>query len=530
MNPSVNTDRHRRSLHQPGRHEQYQAKGGCNVQQALEDIWSLPFQNHADQHISFERSPPPMAFLYPGVTNPKASIPQRQLSLHGNRERPETASVNSMYCDAEDCDEKCVDGCEEECNDACSVVKCNGDCNVNDLDEDCEDCLRYKEITCKEKGCVIKDCAGCKPCNEVCTGIEKVDCTSSHGPVCYSPNCDIPPPQQCSFSSCFPMQGHSQSFLNETAQDMVPIDHDLPIGYSLPHHFQFPLPILEEQYSLRNRPRKRRREETPLVLQTPTQTTPSTRSSTVFDQDHLSHSHLTPPIIENQFDYLCHWDPSCHMGFIDSYSLDDHVFQAHIAHIPPQNGFTCQWEACGEAEKDIDQLVDHVKTYHTSHSNQGNGHVCLWQGCNATLNNSEDLSHHLTTVHAAQPSIGGLLCQWEACGVAADGPDGLTTHLQTAHFVSAISEQPMFSPSSKSPSVPPLEQDLVCQWCEFEGGEICGRQFTTTDSLQQHAKDDHIAALKKKTGYYCLWAGCTRRDKQFSQKGKVHPLTSKSFK
>ncbi|KAF8421158.1 hypothetical protein BGX38DRAFT_1094372 [Terfezia claveryi] len=163
------------------------------------------------------------------------------------------------------------------------------------------------------------------------------------------------------------------------------------------------------------------------------------------------------------------------MGFIDTYSLDDHVLQAHIAHIPPQDGFTCQWEACGEAEEDIDQLVDHVKTYHTSHSIQGNGHVCLWQGCNATLSNSEDLSHHLTTVHAAQPSIGGLLCQWEA---------------------------------------------------------LCGRQFTTTDSLQQHAKDDHIAVLKKKTGYFCLWAGCTRRDKQFSQKGKVerHMQTHTGFK
>lgn len=513
MNPSINTDRHRRSLYQPGQYEQYQAKG------ALEDMWSPPFQNHADQYISFERSPPPLSLLYPEVTDSMASFPQKQQSLHENRDKSETASVNSMYCDAEDCDEKCEDGCEEECNDACSVVKCNGDCNVNDLNDDCEDCLRYKDITCKEKGCVIKDCVGCKPCNEVCTGIEKVDCTSSHGPVCYSQNCDIPPPQQCSFS-CFPTQGHSQSFLGGTTPDLMD-----PMNYSLPHHFPFPL-TLEDQYSPRDRPRKRRREETPLLMQTQAQT-PSTRSSTVFDQDHLSHSHLASPIIENQFDYLCHWDPSCQMGFIDSYSLDDHVLQAHIAHIPPQNGFTCQWEACGEAENNMDQLVDHVKTYHTSHSNQGNRHVCLWQGCNATFSNSEELSHHLTTVHATQPSIGGLLCQWEACGVTADGPDGLTTHLQTAHFVPAISEQPVVPPSSKSPPVPPLEQDLVCQWCEIEGGGMCSRQFKTTDSLQQHAKDDHIAALKKKTGYFCLWAGCTRRDKQFSQKGKVHFLTFK---
>jgi len=524
MNPPVNTDRHQRSLHHPGWYEQYQSKDGCNVQQTLEDMWSLPFQNHVDQHISSGRSPHPMTLGNPGVSDPRASFPQRRLSLHENREKSETASVNSMYCDAEDCDEKCEDRCEEECNDACSVVKCNGDCNLNDLDDNCEDCLRYTEITCKEKDCVIKDCAGCKPCNEVYTKCEKVDCASPHDTVCYSPDCGITPPQQCSFSSCLLTQGHPQSFLSGTTQGMISMGHDFPMGYGLPHHFHFSLPTLQDQYPLRDRPRKRRREETPLVIQTPTQTTPPTRSPTIFNQDHLPHSHLASPIMENEFDYLCHWDPSCQMGFMDSYSLDNHVLQAHIAHIPPQSGFTCQWEACGEAEKGMDQLVDHIKTYHTSHSSQGNGHVCLWQGCNATFSNSEDLSHHLTTVHAVQPSIGGLLCQWEACGVTADGPDGLTTHLHTAHFV------PAFSPPPKPPSVPPLEQDLVCQWCEVEGGEICGRQFTTADSLQQHAKDAHIAALKKKTGYLCLWAGCARRDKQFSQKGKVRSTHSNLLK
>ncbi|KAF8474725.1 hypothetical protein BDZ91DRAFT_649933 [Kalaharituber pfeilii] len=217
------------------------------------------------------------------------------------------------------------------------------------------------------------------------------------------------------------------------------------------------------------------------------------------------------------------------MGFSDYFALDNHVVQTHIR---PQIGFACQWEACGEAEKDLSHLLDHVKASHTSNTNQGNGHVCLWQGCNATFTNSEDLSHHLTNVHLQSP-IGGLLCQWEACGIQADGPDGLTTHLHRDHFLSSISEASgSTTTSSASYCTPPLDQTLVCQWAEVEGGPICGKQFATADALQVHAKDDHIAILKKKTGYFCRWAGCTRREKEFSQKGKVerHMQTHTGFK
>lgn len=495
--------------HHTGEFAQYHVRESYNAQ-ALEDILTLPFHLQTGQHMSFERAPP-IAFMYPRG----ASLLQARLPFGKDRDKSETGSV---YCDVEDCDEKCGDECEEDCDDSCSVVKCSGNCNLNDLDDDCEDCIRFKAETCKEKDCVVKGCPGCKPCNEVCIGTKEADCTSPHGRVCYSPNCDIPPPQQCSFSSCFPAVTHPESYLAGSMQDVIPLNHDFSIGYDLPHHhLQFALPTIEDQYSIQDRPRKRRREDTPQIVQASNHTTPSTNPSIVFDQDHLSHSHLASPILDDQYNYLCHWGDSCQMGFMDYYALDDHVLQAHIR---SQSGFACQWAACDEAEKDLDQLVDHVKTSHTSNSSQGNGHVCLWQGCNATFTNSEDLSHHLTTVHLQSP-IGGMLCQWEACGVQADGPDGLTTHLHRDHFVPAASEQAGFSPSEKSPSAPPSEQEMVCQWCEEEGGETCGRQFTTTDNLQQHVKDDHIAALKKKTGYFCLWAGCTRRDKQFSQKGKV---------
>lgn len=53
------------------------------------------------------------------------------------------------------------------------------------------------------------------------------------------------------------------------------------------------------------------------------------------------------------------------------------------------------------------------------------------------------------------------------------------------------------------------------------GGVVCGKVFSSTEELQRHVKEVHIAVLKKKTGYYCCWKSCGRRDRGFSQKGKV---------
>ena len=519
MDAQIRSRDPRRFHHLMEQFPQYQVKDSYNVQ-SLDDLWPLPSQIHTGQHMSFERSPP-MPFLHTTGGSSEASYSKPHSQAVDDETKSETGSIDSRFCDIEDCNDKCGDDCEEECDDTCSVVKCNGDCNPNEHVDNCEDCLRYNETTCENKDCMINDYGGCKPCNEICTGMELTDCVSSHGPVCYSPNCDIPPPEQCSFSSCFPTEVHSQSGLLEgRTADMVTINHDFSLDYRFPSNYQFSVQSsIEDQYSIDGRPRKRRRAETPLTVQT--QNHPPSRASNMIEQDNPSNSHLASPVMHNQYSYLCQWGDSCQMGFMDYYALDDHVMEAHIR---SQSGFSCQWAACREAEKDLTQLVDHVRSSHTSNSCQDDEHICLWQGCNTTLSTSEELGHHLTDVHLQSP-IGGLLCEWEACGIQTDGPDGLTTHLHRDHFVPALPEHSGSSSFNSTSLSSPTEQDLLCQWCETEGGEICGKRFTTADALQLHAKDYHISKLKKKTGYFCLWAGCTRRDKEFSQKGKVSART-----
>lgn len=478
--------------------------------------WLLPYQSNIAQHTRFiER-------LRARGTCPPMSLTQ----LLSDREGSDPGSPKSIYCEEEDCGEKYGGDCDEDCDETCSVTNCDGKCNADN--NDCEECVRYKKPPCKDKDCAPKDYPvalpnnpGHESCSEGCTGLGEMDCTNARGPICFSPNCDIPSLQQpLCFSPHFSTVGHPNShYLDGAGPSMFQVNHSypyFPLGYSFQHDLRFSLSSVEGHYPIEDRPYKRRRADTPVISQTPVPGTPSTTVSTGFEPDIASLSHLASPMPDDQFNYLCHWGESCQMGFMDYCALDDHVLQTHIL---PQRGYTCQWATCGDTEQDLDQLVDHVKTSHTSNSNQGNSHVCLWQGCNASFPNSDNLSHHLTTVHLQSPA--GLFCQWEACGVQADGPDGLTTHLHQEHFVP---ENFGITSSSTSSPTPAPDQDLVCEWCGEPEGEICGRHFTSPDTLQQHLKDDHIAALKKKTGYYCLWVGCNRRDKQFSQKGKVREI------
>lgn len=148
---------------------------------------------------------------------------------------------------------------------------------------------------------------------------------------------------------------------------------------------------------------------------------------------------------------------------------------------------------------------------------------CHWDGCNFHFSNDEDLQLHLST----HLDISGELdqCLWDACGTEVHGIDDLKEHLQHEHLVPPdIAATESSTVSSPSPCSPSTEGPKRCEWLTTSNDghqQPCGKSFTNAEGLQKHAKDEHIAALKKKTGYFCGWADCGRRDRSFSQKGKV---------
>lgn len=148
---------------------------------------------------------------------------------------------------------------------------------------------------------------------------------------------------------------------------------------------------------------------------------------------------------------------------------------------------------------------------------------CHWDGCNAHLDTKSDLQLHLSTHF--DPSLDQ--CLWDACGIEVEGIEELKSHLRHEHLVPAAASVSVSTPASASTPVEEGEGEEEVRRCEWEDRgssaevRVCGKEFGSTEELQRHAKEAHIAALKKKTGYYCRWAGCGRKERGFSQKGKV---------
>lgn len=156
---------------------------------------------------------------------------------------------------------------------------------------------------------------------------------------------------------------------------------------------------------------------------------------------------------------------------------------------------------------------------------------CHWDGCNAHLDTKSDLQLHLST--HLDPSLDQ--CLWGACGIEVEGIEELKSHLRHEHLVPASAPVTASASASASTStcVGEGEEEEVrrCEWQDARdsggteegsgGSRVCGKEFGSAEELQKHAKEAHIAVLKKKTGYYCCWAGCGRRERGFSQKGKV---------
>lgn len=157
---------------------------------------------------------------------------------------------------------------------------------------------------------------------------------------------------------------------------------------------------------------------------------------------------------------------------------------------------------------------------------------CHWDGCNAHLDTKSDLQLHLST--HLDPSLDQ--CLWDACGIEVEGIEELKSHLRHEHLVPASVPVTASALASTSTCVGEGEEEEMrrCEWedvCDSGGSggteegsggsRVCGKEFGSAEKLQKHAKEAHIAVLKKKTGYYCCWAGCGRKERGFSQKGKV---------
>ena len=237
---------------------------------------------------------------------------------------------------------------------------------------------------------------------------------------------------------------------------------------------------------------KRRRISESMPAATPTfdhsySTTPSSTAPT--------------PVSSNLGDLDCLWDHNCDETFFDSLSLQNHIQHAHIGNSQQLDALTCLWDGCGQETPDPNSLFDHVKYHHAPPPSKL---VCMWEGCRATASTEAELQSHINVAHLPFDSQ----CKWNTCDLLV--PD-LEQHVQMQHL------GPQTEKSSGAGT-------RTCQWQDTDkDGNVhtCGMPFESSAVLQQHAKEAHINELRKKTGYFCHWEGCNRRDKPFSQKGKV---------
>ncbi|PWW75989.1 hypothetical protein C7212DRAFT_352100 [Tuber magnatum] len=457
--------------------------------------------------------------------------------------------------------------CTNDCSTACDKGDCTNDCEYDDYGECSDGCLIEVEI-CDEKECIEgtgsdRDCHS-TPCPDadVCHETiicQKDDCSedqrcsenSCMGNYCREDSCrekgvgdDI---CHASCQSNCPVDGYSHSVLGTPqVSTFVSAQTDNTIGWSpsarrsrapysnveptllnldvrshsqpLPYplstssrsssaFFEGPHADYESNYEHFSAPSKRRRVSTPM----------STPNYGPYPEHHPA---MGATFNECAHRLNCLWSGGCDMRFMDNNSLVNHINSSHINYDAEP---VCLWSGCGQEVQDHEVLLDHVKDLHMPHVCQT---VCLWKGCNAVFQNDADLQSHLRT-HLEGPTE---QCLWGSCNTEAHGIDDLEEHLHNEHFIT-----PHDIPEPETEAEPSSLEARVCEWLEVGpdgGSRVCGKTFGSAIKLQQHAKDCHIAALRKKTGYFCFWEGCNRRDKPFSQKGKVerHIQTHTGYK
>ncbi|TGZ79704.1 hypothetical protein EX30DRAFT_396786 [Ascodesmis nigricans] len=287
----------------------------------------------------------------------------------------------------------------------------------------------------------------------------------------------------------------------------------------------------------------------------------------------------------------CQWDISCDETFFNGDALWHHI---QTTHNPLDS--VCHWNNCGTSNSDSQGLYNHLSHNHVPPMGQEQlcpQHCCLWKECNESFSSEDDLRRHINNVHLQENTH---QCLWEACGVEAPTDGEISEHIQEhvhhehAHhhehphpvpetqtqmsYTSSIPKRlsistqqsqpspqkfpptisippipntrpptpslslptPLSSPTKSTPSSDPSTPSgpKVCKWQDEINGTIhtCNQEFPSAEALQVHAKLVHISELKKRTGYFCRWEGCSRKTGAFSQKGKVerHLQTHTGYK
>ncbi|KAI5800111.1 hypothetical protein EDC01DRAFT_628621 [Geopyxis carbonaria] len=226
-------------------------------------------------------------------------------------------------------------------------------------------------------------------------------------------------------------------------------------------------------------------------------------------------------------DMSCLWDAGCEQTFGDNTALQDHIRKSHGGSLVDN---ICLWDGCGLESSDPTSLLDHIKDSHSLH--MAHNYVCLWEGCSATFATEDEANSHLH-LHMA---ISDSLCRWDNCNTVVPADVDLVKHVHSEHLHPQQNHNIAPAPRRHITQTPSdTEESRMCEWQDVDAAgttHTCGQVFATSNELQQHARDVHITALKKRTGYYCRWQSCNRRDKPFSQKGKVerHLQTHTGFK
>ncbi|KAI9765289.1 MAG: zinc-finger protein [Geoglossum simile] len=413
-----------------------------------------------------------------------------------------------------DSDSICSDKCSTKtCSDCCDDEQCDGDCPKEcDGFVDCDDTKECSKLDCIEDAC--RDVA----------------------PPCFNSGClqsltagEIAAAAHLATSAVLPQ---SSLFIDTSRSYTNFLEHEVA---SRNHNFRY------QQDGVGDRPGIQYHSSDAIygsvdhdsLLQANYLYPPSKRIK-VYDPQHAQSPgscneatrdrRPSPQLEIDQVALLhCHWGSNCDGEFFDWSALDDHIYRTHVK---PQRDFQCRWANC-EQPTDSEMIISHVKRNHTFDDAQRE-HICLWSGCTSRFCDGEDLEYHVQRAHV--PS-NNLYCQWDQCGALAQDPNDLFLHLQTDHAAippAAPSDLDQCSALQNQVLLGSPETTLrVCEWIDpvtesNNTGRICGKSLTSADELQQHTKEAHITGLRRKSGYFCQWADCSRKGTQpFSQRGKL---------
>ncbi|KAI5839776.1 hypothetical protein DFP73DRAFT_198341 [Morchella snyderi] len=424
-------------------------------------------------------------------------------------------SASSSCCDDDDCSSKCED---EDC-DAPSCEDCTA-CEIVPQFCDSESCLEQSSSCPEDASCVQKIICAKDDCEA--TSCHPLDCVFGNGDV---PRFDVPlwsvplggfthqqPQNHNRNQDRNQLQNQHQS--SSVEPNLLSLDYnnpdqlqDLQLHYPLPAEQLIHYPI--SQPNLASEPSESSRSSSAFLE-------PYNEFSPTFNHDYAAPSKRrrvsqTTPITSPAYEYPS--KPST------PFSTTEPVQNwPNYNHTNNENWNSGMLFNTNPASNNLMDLND-----------------CHWDGCNFHFASEVDFQMHLST------HLGELTpeqCLWDACGTSVDGLEDLKEHL-------AVHLLPPDANSSTGTSPAPTIDDGGPKRCEWlvstsknasSSGEEqlvrCGKTFASAEELQKHAKDEHIAILKKKTGHFCGWADCSRRNRPFSQKGKVerHLQTHTGFK